>query len=145
MSYAWGRYSGVLEETLYGRETGIVGNGVISDGNGGWVPNNVVTEAKSFNQTVYGNNNEESAIFDASYIKLRELRFGYDFPKKWFGTLPIDNVKFSVVARNIAILYKKTPHIDPESGFSSSNNEQGQEFGQLPSARNIGFNLNVQF
>ena len=128
MSYAWGRYSGV-----------------IADGNGGWTPNNVVTEAKTFNQAVYGNNNEESAIFDASYVKLREIRIGYDFPKKWLTKTSIDNVKFSVVARNIAILYKKTPHIDPESGFSSSNNEQGQEFGQLPSARNIGFNLNVQF
>ena len=145
MSYAWGRYSGVLEETLYGRETGIVGDGVISDGNGGWIPNNVVTEAKRFNQAVYGNNNEESSIFDASYVKLREVRFGYSLPKKWLDKTSIDNIKLSLVARNLAILYKKTPHIDPESGFSSANGEQGQEFGQLPSARNIGFNLNVQF
>ncbi|NJM80242.1 MAG: hypothetical protein HC854_12640, partial [Flavobacterium sp.] len=78
---AWGRYSGVLEETLYGRETGIVGDGVTSDGNGGWIPNNVVIGAKAFNQTVYGNNNEESSIFDASYVKLREVRFGYSLPK----------------------------------------------------------------
>lgn len=145
MTYAWGRYAGVLEETLYGRETGIVGDGVMADGNGGWTQNNVVTEAKAFNQAVYGNNNEESAIFDASYVKLREVRVGYSLPKKWLDNTFIDNIKLSVVARNLAILYKKTPHIDPETGFSSNNNEQGQEFGQLPSARNIGFNLNVQF
>jgi TonB-linked SusC/RagA family outer membrane protein len=145
MSYAWGRYSGVLEESLYGRETGIVGDGVVSDGNGGWRPNNVVTSAKAFNQAVYGNNNEESSIFDASYVKLREVRLGYSIPKKWLHNTSIDDVKLSLVARNLAILYKKTPHIDPESGFSSANGEQGQEFGQIPSSRNIGFNLNVQF
>lgn len=145
MSYAWGRYAGVLEESLYGRETGLIGAGVMADGNGGWITNNVVTEAKRFNQAVYGNNVEESSIFDASYVKLREIRLGYNLPKSWLKSSSIENIKLSIVARNLAILYKKAPHIDPESGFSSSNNEQGQEFGQLPSARNVGFNLNVQF
>jgi TonB-linked SusC/RagA family outer membrane protein len=145
MSYAWGRYSGVLKESLYGRENGITGQGVVSDGNGGWKPNDVVIEAKAFNQAVYGNNNEESSIFDASYVKLREVRLGYSIPKKWLHNTSIDDIKLSLVGRNLAILYKNVPHIDPESGFSSDNGEQGQEFGQLPSSRNIGFNLNVQF
>jgi hypothetical protein len=43
------------------------------------------------------------------------------------------------------MLYKKAPHIDPETGFSSANGQQGQEFGQYPSARNIGFNVNLKF
>ena len=145
MSYAWGRYAGTLEESLIGRETGVVGSGVMSDGNGGWVPNNVVVEAKSFNQTVYGNNLEESAIFDATYIKLRQIIFGYTLPNKWLKGTAINSVKLSVVGRNLALLYKKAPHIDPESAFSSANGEQGQEFGQLPSARSIGFNLNIKF
>jgi TonB-linked SusC/RagA family outer membrane protein len=145
MSYSWGRYAGTLEETLIGRETGVVGNGVMSDGNGGYVTNNVVVPAKTFNQTAYGNTIEESAIFDASYIKLRQMSLGYSLPKKWLNNSPIDEIKFSVVARNLAILYRNTPHIDPETGFSSANGEQGQEFGQLPSARSYGFNLNVKF
>ena len=57
----------------------------------------------------------------------------------------IDGVKVSLVGRNLAILYKKAPHIDPETGFSSANGNQGQEFGQYPSARNLGFNVNLQF
>ena len=40
MSYMWGRYGGTVEETLIGRETGLVGDGVMSDGAGGYVPNN---------------------------------------------------------------------------------------------------------
>jgi TonB-linked SusC/RagA family outer membrane protein len=145
MTYAWGRYAGTLEESLIGRETGVVGNGVMSDGAGGYVPNNVVVSAKSFNQSAYGNTIEESAIFDASYIKLRQLSLGYTVPKKLLQKTPIQDFKFSIVARNLAILYKKAPHIDPETGFSSSNANQGQEFGQIPSARSIGFNINAQF
>ena len=145
MSYAWGRYAGTLEESLIGRETGLVGNGVKSDGAGGFVKNDVVIGAKAFNQYAYGNTVEESAIFDATYIKLRSMTFGYSLPAKWLRNSAISNIKFSVVARNLAILYKKAPHIDPETGFSSDNGEQGQEFGQIPSARSYGFNVNVKF
>lgn len=145
MSYAWGRYAGTLEETLLGREGGIVGNGVMSNGAGGYVANNVVVSAKAFNQATYGNDVESSAIFDASYVKLRQVSIGYSFSKKLLQGSSIDGLKISVVARNLAILYKEAPHIDPESAFSSANGEQGQEFGQLPSARTIGFNVNLKF
>lgn len=145
MTYAWGRYAGTLEETLIGRESGVVGNGVKSDGNGGFVKNDVVVSAKEFNQNSFGNTIEESAIFDATYVKLRNISFGYSFPKKFLKGTGIEDFKFSVIATNLAILYKKAPHIDPETGFSSDNGEQGQEFGQIPSTRNVGFNLNVKF
>ncbi|MGL2994222.1 SusC/RagA family TonB-linked outer membrane protein [Flavobacterium sp. TSSA_36] len=145
MTYAWGRYAGTLEETLIGRETGVVGNGVKSDGNGGYVTNDVVVSAKEFNQNSFGNTIEESAIFDATYVKLRNVSIGYTFPKKLFKGTGIEDFKFSLIATNLAILYKKAPHIDPETGFSSDNGEQGQEFGQIPSTRNVGFNINVKF
>jgi hypothetical protein len=145
MTYAWGRYAGTLEETLIGRETGVVGNGVMSDGAGGYVTNNVVVSGKEFNQASYGNTIEESAIFDASYVKLRQLTLGYSLPKKWLKGSSIEDLKISLVSRNLAILFKNAPHIDPETGFSSANAELGQEFGQIPSARSYGFNVNVKF
>ncbi len=145
MTYSWGRYAGTLSETLQGRETGIVGDGVMSDGNGGYVANDVVVPAKSFNQASYSNDIESSAIFDATYIKLRQITLGYQIPYNLFSESAIEGIKFSLVGRNLALLYKRAPHIDPETGFSSANGEQGQEFGQYPSARNIGFNINIQF
>lgn len=145
MTYAWGRYAGVLEETLYGRETGVIGNGVIPNGSGGYVQNNVVATAKAYNQRSFSNSVEESAIFDASYVKWRSLSIGYSLsPKLLKGTF-INTAKLSLVARNLAILHKNVPHIDPETGFSSANGEQGQEFGQLPSTRSIGININLKF
>ena len=146
MSYMWGRYAGTLEESLIGRETGVVGNGVMSDGSGGYVPNNVVVGAKEFNQYAYSYSNfTESGIFDASYVKLRQVSIGYSFPKKLLKGTFISDFKVSIVGRNLALLYSNVPHIDPETGFSNSNGEQGQEFGQLPSARSLGFNINVKF
>jgi len=145
MTYSWGRYAGTLSETLIGRETGVVGNGVMSDGNGGYVANNVLVSAKAFNQSSYSNSIESSAIFDASYVKLRQVSIGYTLPQKFIEKSILKSLKFSIVGRNLAILYKNAPHIDPETGFSSSNGNQGQEFGQSPSARNIGFNINMRF
>lgn len=146
MTYMWGRYAGTLDETLIGRETGVVGNGVVSDGAGGYTANNVVVDAKTFNQYAYNYSNfTESGVFDASYVKLRQIVFGYSLPKNWLKGTFIQDFKVSVVGRNLALLYKKAPHIDPESAFSNANGEQGQEFGQLPSARTYGFNINVKF
>jgi TonB-linked SusC/RagA family outer membrane protein len=142
MSYMWGRYAGSLEETLIGRETGIVGNGVLADGS----PNNVVVDAKTFNQYAYNYSNfTESGVFDASYVKLRQIVFGYSLPKKWLDGTFIQDFKVSVVGRNLALLFSNVPHIDPETGFSNQNGQQGQEFGQLPSARSYGFNVNIKF
>jgi hypothetical protein len=105
-----------------------------------------VVPAKTFNQYAYNYSNfTESGIFDASYVKWRQVVLGYSLPKKLLQGTFIQDLKLSLVGRNLAILYKNVPHIDPETGFSSDNGEQGQEFGQLPSARSYGFNINVKF
>lgn len=148
MTNAWGRYAGVLEETLLGRETGLIGEGVMNIGTADapqYITNNVVVDAKTYNQAVYGNSVDESSVFDASYIKWRQLTLTYDLPKNLLKNTFITEASISFVGRNLAMLYRKAPHIDPESAFSSDNGEQGQEFGQLPSTRSLGFNVNLKF
>ncbi|WP_209402000.1 SusC/RagA family TonB-linked outer membrane protein [Pseudozobellia sp. WGM2] len=141
----WGRYGGILEETLVGRETGIVGDGVKLADDGTYVPNDVVVPAKQFNQTAFSNAIAESSVFDASYVKLRQLSLGYSIPRNLFKNTPLQSFVISVVGRNLAILHKNAPHIDPESAFSDSNGNQGLESGQIPSARSVGVNINVKF
>jgi len=142
MTTTWGRYAGALEETIIGREGGIVGVGVMPDGSGGYVTNTVVAEAESFNKESYHNNLQYSSVFDGSYIKLREIRLGYTFNK--LGSFPLREISISAVGRNLAILSTTVPHIDPETAFSSGN-VQGLEYGQLPSARSIGFSIGCKF
>ncbi len=145
MTNAWGRYSGILAETLEGRETGLVGDGVMLDENGNYVPNNVVVSAENFNHNAYGSDIVETSVFDASYIKWRQVSLNFNLPVEWASSYGIKGLSVGFIGRNLAILYKKAPHIDPETGFSSENREQGQEFGQLPSTRSLGFSLNVKF
>ncbi|MGE0088632.1 MAG: outer membrane beta-barrel protein [Bacteroidales bacterium] len=145
MTTTWGRYSGVLEETLLGRETGIVGNGVKLASDGSYVPNDVVVSAKSFNQAAYDNSVAEGSVFDASYIKWREIVFSYSLPSKWLAKTPIKGATLSFVGRNLAILYKNAPHIDPETAFSADNGDMGMEFGQIPTTRSLGFNVSLNF
>ncbi|MEJ6792070.1 MAG: SusC/RagA family TonB-linked outer membrane protein, partial [Lacinutrix sp.] len=142
---SWGKLAGVLSETIQGRETGIVGNGVMSDGNGGYVQNNVVVPAQTFFSSSYSQNIAESSVYDASFVKWRELSLYYTLPKSLIKNTEIDQVSFGLSVRNLAILYRKVPHIDPESAFSSATGQQGLEYAQIPSTRSIGFNLNVKF
>jgi hypothetical protein len=144
MTNAWGRYAGVLEETMLGRETGVVGDGVVLVG-GTYVPNTTIVSAKAFNQHSYSNSIHSSSVFDASYIKLREVQFGYSFTDKIIEKTGLSGARLSVSGRNLAILYKNAPHIDPESAFSSSNGDQGQEFGQIPSTSSFSVNLSLKF
>jgi TonB-linked SusC/RagA family outer membrane protein len=148
MTNTWGRYAGVLEETLEGRETGIVAAGVMNTGteeNPVWVENNVVVPGKQFNRAAYTSAIAEGSVFDASYVKLRQVSLGYKLPNKVLSRTGLDEISLSVVGRNLAFIHKEAPHIDPESAFSNSNGNQGIEFGQLPSARSIGFNIGVKF
>ena len=158
MTTTWGRYAGVLDETLKGRETGIVGEGVkvvtpaVVDPDTGdeitpavYAPNDIVVGAESYNKAAYSNSVAEGSVFDASFVKLRQIVIGYDLPSKLFKGKVFKKASIALVGRNLAILYKKVPHIDPESAFSSSNGDQGLEFGQIPSVRSIGFNLNFDF
>jgi len=142
MTTTWGRYAGALKETLIGREGGIVGKGVMSDGNGGYKTNTVVATAEAFNKASYVSDIAQSSVFDASFFKLREIKVGYTF--KNFAKCPLKDLNVSAVGRNLAILSSNVPHIDPESAFSSGN-VQGLEFGQLPSARSMGFSISCKF
>lgn len=141
-TYMFGRYTGILEETLEGREGGYVFDGgrwadgaVKQDGS----PNDIETNAQTFNEGAFFGNSE-SHIFDATYVKLRELRVGYSLPVTWLEGLPFRTVDLGLIGRNLWIIHKDAPHIDPETAFNAGN-VQGLESNQFPSARSIGFNV----
>ncbi len=149
-----GSTSGQLEETLLGRENGydlslegngIISPGVISNGDGTFRPNDVKITSRNWHNRFYERNNVEAAKYDASYIKLREIIFGYNLPRKWFGGLPIEDVRLSLVGRNLA-LWTENPHFDPETlSMSGGTLQPGIENMAFPSTRSFGFNLNVKF
>jgi hypothetical protein len=90
------------------------------------------------------NRAQENFMYDASFIKLRQVTLGYTLPKSLLGNVPINTVQVSFVARNLAILYKNVDNIDPESTYTSSN-AQGLDYFGMPATRSYGFNLRVTF
>lgn len=126
-------------DTLPGREEGIIAQGVKEDG---VTPNDVKVTAMKYYMALSGIT--ENCIYDASFIKLRELSFGYNFPTKWIRKIGLSALSFSVVGRNLWNIYDKVPLVDPESSFNIDNGQGFESYG-LPASRNIGFNLNVKF
>ena len=139
-----GRYTGVLAETTLGRETGIVGQGVVNTGtteNPVYTPNTKSISSEEWHHKYYLLTNNEETIFDGSYVKLREVRLTYRLPGKVFTRLPFRDITVSAVGRNLALLYSNVPHIDPETSYYNDGNLQGIENGQIPTTRSIGFNV----
>ncbi|MDB5135675.1 MAG: hypothetical protein JWP37_2278 [Mucilaginibacter sp.] len=88
------------------------------------------------------NANPAIFVYDASFIKFRQIIFGYSFPASIFNN-KIQSLTLSFVARNVFTIMKHTPNIDPESNYS--NGPQGIEQAEVPYTRTFGLNLNVKF
>jgi len=139
-----GRWTGQYEETAIGREEGVIGDGVKQMADGTFAKNDIIIPAKEFYAYNNPRNYHEAAIFDASYVKLRELTLGYSLPPHLLKKTFFQTAKLSLVGRNIWMIFKNTPHVDPEFD-SKGGNAQGFGYGQLPSSRSMGVNLSFSF
>ncbi|MDN3548140.1 SusC/RagA family TonB-linked outer membrane protein [Mucilaginibacter aquaedulcis] len=164
-----GTYTGILASTLPGRGTangglsyynsgstaipatgavgpngetvnhdGIIYNGVKADGS----KNTTIISAQSYYKAL--TNADEPFVYSASYVKLREIKLGYTVPQKWAKSIGFQGASFAVVGRNLLLIHKNVPNIDPETAFNTGNG-QGLEDLTLPTVRNIGFNVNLKF
>lgn len=84
-------------------------------------------------------------IYDASFIKLREISVGYNLPKKLISKIKMSNARISFVGRNLWIFYQNTPKgLDPEAALNAGNG-QGLESGSLPPSTTFGVDLKLAF
>lgn len=122
------------------------GGGVILDGvqaNG--TPNTVVASATTYaNPWGYVRTPQAAHVYDASFVKLREVSMSYNVPTKIASSLKVDKIIVSVIGRNLWIIHKNVPYADPEAGLSAGN-IQGNQSGSYPSLREIGANIKFEF
>jgi TonB-linked SusC/RagA family outer membrane protein len=163
-----GTYTGVLAETLAGRDaangglsyynvgttktlltgaapagTTVYDNGVIFDGvyeNG--TPNTQVISAQEYHKASY--NIGEAFIYSSTFVKLREVKLAYNFNKSFAKKLGLQGASITAVGRNLFFIYKDAPNIDPETAFNTGNG-QGLESLALPTTRNFSLNVNLKF
>ncbi|MDL2143459.1 SusC/RagA family TonB-linked outer membrane protein [Flavobacterium tructae] len=120
---------------------GILLSGVKEDG----TPNDKVVSVEGANgYSFYNSMPEQQYVYDASYVKLRELGLSYRLPSKFLAKTFITNMILSVNGSNLWIIHKNLPYADPEAGLSSGN-LQGFQTGVLPTSKEYNFNMKVQF
>jgi hypothetical protein len=84
---------------------------------------------------------QEAWVYDASFVKLRDVRLTVAFPLRSWPVLTAQSIRASLIARNLA-MWSKAPNIDPETALSTTT-LQGVELGQLPTARSIGVQVSL--
>lgn len=84
-------------------------------------------------------------VYDADFVKLRQLTFGYTLPRSLIAKTPLQSASLSLVARNLFMLYNNVPNVDPESSYSVSGTSFGLENFGVPTTRSFGLNLMVKF
>ncbi|MEI7981085.1 MAG: SusC/RagA family TonB-linked outer membrane protein [Bacteroidota bacterium] len=84
----------------------------------------------------------EPFVYDASFVKLRELTLTYNLPQKWISKIKMKRASLSVYGKNLWIIWKAVPNIDPESFFTNGNG-QGYELYSYPNKRSYGVSLTI--
>jgi hypothetical protein len=157
----YGMATGLYEETVFTNDLGnpvrdpVIGNQTIGydPKSGGVVLDGVLADGTVNTKRVPGNdyrlfgyarNPNVAFVYDASFLKLREVVLTYNIPKTLIANTFIGGASVSFVGSNLWIIHKNLPHADPEAS-QSAGNIQGWQSGVMPTTRNFGFTLNVQF
>jgi hypothetical protein len=143
-----GSTSGILESTLSGREGGVVGDGVVNVGSAidpKYVTNTTAIAASDYYGQYYNRANEATSMFDASYLKLRQVALSYSLPGSISSRLSVNEIKAGFIMNNV-LLFTENPNVDPEvNAVQGRKYIYGVDDMSLPSSRSFGFNLNVNF
>jgi TonB-linked SusC/RagA family outer membrane protein len=161
----YGLATGLYDETSYINDLGnpvrnpLVGNAV--DGytgtSGGFINPGVnvaadgtVTENKTriaadgYGAFGYARLPNKAFVYDASYVKLRQISLSYSIPSAVLQKTFITGITLTAVASNVWTIFKNLPYADPESGLGAGN-LQGYTTGSLPSTRDFSLNLKLTF
>jgi TonB-linked SusC/RagA family outer membrane protein len=140
-------YSGLGIETIGNNDKGVPMRNPVADGGGlrpeGMLPDGKTNTSLYLDPQVYFGNAfdlHERWIYDASFIKVREISLGYTFNPSLFGNTGIKGLSLSLIARNVGLLYSNVDGIDP-----SELEVYWHEGGQLPTARSFGINAKLTF
>jgi TonB-linked SusC/RagA family outer membrane protein len=126
---------------------GLILDGVVNTGTTEepvWETNTKRINGGNYRAFGYARRASVDFVYDATYIKLREVVLTYSIPEKVMSKTAIKGLSFSLVGSNLWIMMKDLPYADPEAG-QSSGNIQGWQSGVMPSTRNLGLTVNLQF
>lgn len=153
LDQAYGQYTGLYPETAGTNDLGNPVRNTIADGGGiilpgvneDGTPNTTRIEA-NYVGSAYGTDvhPNKAFVYDASYVKLREVSLSYTFPAKFIQKSAFKSLSVSVLGNNLWIIDKNLPYADPEAG-ASAGNIQGYQSGVMPTTKVYSINLKASF
>ncbi|WP_367773556.1 SusC/RagA family TonB-linked outer membrane protein [Flavobacterium sp. WC2421] len=155
LDQAYGLATGLYDVTAGNNELGNPIRNTIANGGGVILPgvqaDGTPNTVRTISPDQYGNVSgyrrapNKAFVYDASFVKLREVNITYSLPTTIVKRMNLQEMKFSIVGSNLWIISKNLPYADPESGLSANSNSAGYSIGSLPSTRNIGCNVTFKF
>lgn len=113
------------------------------DAGGAWVNGRSQVNPQSFYSVVASQSGLPTYYtYSATNVRLQEAHIGYTIPRRWLGN--VCDINVSLVGRNLWMIYCKAP-FDPEAVATTNNYYQGIDYFMMPSTRNIGFNVKINF
>lgn len=88
---------------------------------------------------------EKEGVHKNDYIKLREVAFGVNLPKNFTDKLHFQNIRVSLIGRNLLYLYRTLDNLDPEVAVGTSWTRQGVDEGSMAATRSYGFSIHASF
>jgi hypothetical protein len=155
----YGQASGLYENSVFINDLGNPVRNSLANGGGLILPgvvntgtaanpvysaNTIRIDAEQTNAFGYLAYPASQFVYDASYVKLREVALSYSLPKKYLASTFIQGATFSIIGNNLWIIHKNLPDADPESGLSAGN-AQGYQTSVLPTTRTFSFNVKLNF
>jgi len=143
----YGSAAGLYPRTVGLNELGNPVRDAVVDGGGIILPGVTADGSPNAKRVTITSNNsfyepQSEFVYDASYVKLRELSLSYSLPEKLISKY-FKDIELSLIGRNLWIIHKNVPYADPEENLSSGN-IQGYQSGSYPTTRTIGLNVNIK-
>jgi TonB-linked SusC/RagA family outer membrane protein len=143
--------AGQLEETVNRPAEGFLIEGVQNTGTSDdpvYTQNTTAVSAESYYRSFYNRNHEENNVYDASYLKIREVSLTYRLGQRQLDDTFLNglgSLSVSLIGRNL-YAFSAIPHFDPEQfAIQGQNIVGGVEDIAYPSARSFGLSLGVEF
>lgn len=134
---------GLSKASLVGREGGVVFDGIVESTGEPYSGPGV--NPQTFYTDYRTKQIADPVVYNNDFVKLRNITLTYDLSSVVKNSKFIKGLVISAACRNVAILYKDLPNLDPEAFASSGDNRVGYEGITQPTTRNYSFNLNVRF
>lgn len=148
----YGLATGLYPETAGLNDLGNPSRNTLANG-GGFIRPGVTQDGKENTKRVpnsyaafgYSVNPDAAFVYDASFVKLREVVLSYSLPKSFVNNLRVfKGIDLSLIGRNLWIIHKNLPYADPEEMIGAGN-LQGYQVGAYPSVRTLAFNVKLRF